>query len=250
MKLSAKEIAGLVRTLSRTGNPKKFTSAIIAAAGSGSRMELDGETKQFLTLEGKPVVVHTLLAFEACPFINEIIVVARRDECERYPALAEQYHITKFKKAVPGGETRQDSVFCGLNAVDDKSEFVAIHDAARCLIKSEQIENVLHEAYLAGAATAASHLSDTVKREEKGFTAETLDRDHLYAATTPQCFKTELYRAAAVTAREENYQTTDDNALVEHIGFPVRLVDLGRLNLKITTKEDLILAEAVLKNRM
>ena len=251
MKISSSEIASLVRALSKTANKPHFTSAIIAAAGSGTRMCSEGgTTKQLLTLCDMPVIVRTLKAFEECELINEIIVVAREDEIPVYDEYKEKYSLTKLRAVIAGGETRQESVLRGFEAISDKSEFVAIHDGARCLITAEKIRSVLAEAYRTGASTAATRATDTVKRSNsKNYITETLDRSELWLAQTPQCFKTELYRAAAYIAKEDGFTATDDNALAEHLGFDVKLVDTGTDNIKITTPADLAIAEVILRNR-
>ncbi len=251
MQISAKDIAALLRTLSRTANKPHFTSAIIAAAGRGTRMQdPDGKTKQMMELGDLPVIVHTLKAFEKCALINEIIVVALKDELPIYEQYKAKYGLTKIAAVVSGGDTRQESVLCGFEAISDASDFVAIHDGARCLITPTQIENVLQEAFRKGAATAACHVNDTVKRaNNKGFIEETLDRSELWLAQTPQVFKTEVYRAAAYVAKEEDFAATDDNMLAEHVGFQVKLVDTGTENIKITTPADLAIAEIILRRR-
>ena len=171
-----------------------------------------------LTLCGIPVIVRTLLAFESCPLIDEIIVAARPDEIPIYEKFREEYPLKKLAAVVEGGETRQESVLRGFESISDRSEFVAIHDGARCLVTPDMIERVLRAAYSHGAATAACHVSDTVKRaDSKGFAEETIDRSTLWLAQTPQVFKTELYRAAAYVAKDEGFSATDDNMLAEHI---------------------------------
>ncbi len=251
MQISAKEIATLLRTLSKTANKPHFTSAIIAAAGCGSRMQNGtGKTKQLMELCGMPVIVHTIKAFEECEKINEIIIVTRSDEAHIYEQYKAKYGFTKISAVVIGGNTRQESVLRGFEAISDKSDFVAIHDGARCLITPEAITAVLDEAFRRGAATAAVKASDTVKRADRNrFIAETIERDNLWMAQTPQVFKTELYRAAAYIAKEEGFVCTDDNSLAEHIGFEVKLVDCGTENIKITTPIDLAVAEIIMNSR-
>lgn len=251
MKITAKDIAALLRTLSKTANTPHFTSAIIAAAGSGTRMgDGLGATKQMLTLGGIPVIVRTLRAFEESELINEIIVVAREDEIEIYDEYKSTYGLNKITAVVAGGETRQESVLRGFECISDKSEFVAIHDGARCLITSEDIAAVVTEAYRSGAATAAIRATDTVKRADRnGYIVETPKREELWMAQTPQVFKTEVYRAAAYVAKEEGFVTTDDNALAEYVGFKVKLVECSRGNIKITTPEDLLIAEMLMKRK-
>lgn len=251
MKISAKEIAKLTRVLSRTFDKPHFTSAIIVAAGCGSRMNsADGKTKQMTELDGIPIIVRTLGAFSQSELINEIIVVAREDEKELYRPLAEKYNIEKISAVVTGGDSRQESVLKGFEAISDKSDFVAIHDGARCLVTDEMIEKVLLEAYSRGAATAAHRPVETIKIGDfKDIVTASPDRDKVWLADTPQVFKTELYRAAAYVAKSEDFTATDDNSLAEHIGFGVKLVDCGKENIKITTPIDLVIAEAILEHR-
>lgn len=249
MKINEKEITSLLRTLSKTANTHHFTSAVIVAAGAGTRMNSD-KTKQLMTLCGIPVIVRTLSAFEECQLIDEIIVAARDDEIELYDEFIRRYKFKKIKAVVKGKSTRQESVLAGFEAVSDNAEFVAIHDGARCLITPEQIEKVVRAAYSNGAATAACKVSDTVKRVNlNGVIEETIDRDSIWLAQTPQVFKTELYRAAAYVAKDEGFVATDDNMLAENIGYPVKAVDCTKENLKLTTPFDLALAEAILMKK-
>ncbi len=228
-----------------------FTSAVILAAGMGRRMQQDmpkeAPTKQFLMLEGEPVILHTIRMFDTCSVIDEIILVVREEEKALYPPLLTRGAVKKAVKIVAGGETRQDSAFAGLQAVHEDCAFVAIHDGARPLITPAQITMVAEEAYRVGAAAAASHVKDTIKEADgAGFVRHTPDRSALWMAATPQIFKVEEYRAAVYMGKKKNLAVTDDCALVEDVGFPVKLVDCGWQNLKITTKEDLYFAQAVL----
>ena len=142
------------------------------------------------------------------------------------------------------------SVLKGLDAVSSKSKFVAIADGARCLTTPDQIDIVCHTAYKYKAATAAHRSTDTVKiADKKGFIESTADRNMVWLAQTPQVFKTNLYRSAAYTAFKKGFEATDDNSLVENIKYPIRLVECGAQNIKITTREDLCLAEAILQDR-
>ena len=244
-----KKISGVLRAISGSEHPKNFTSAIIAAGGNSVRF--GGETtKQMTNLCGMPLIVHTLLAFERSDCIHEIIVVAKKSEMEEYETLCEKYGITKFAGVVSGGFTRQESVLHGLDAVSKKSKFVAISDGARCLITPDQIHDVCRAAYKYDAATAAYNTTDTVKiADNKGFIDSTADRATVWLAQTPQVFKTKLYRAAAYTALKNGVEATDDNSLVENIRHPIRLVECGTQNIKVTTIDDLIIAEAIIKQR-
>lgn len=243
-----RRIASVLKAVSGKPDPKYFTSAVIVAAGSSRRME--GASKQMLNLCGMPVIVHTLRAFGNTPCIHEIIVVAKPSEIPVYDGLIKRYDLKKIAAVIPGGETRQDSVRLGLDAVNPKSSYIAISDGARCLVTVDMITRVCRNAYLHDAATAAMRTVDTVKIGDKNaYIDSTPDRKHVWLAQTPQVFKTNLYRAAAYSALQKNFSGTDDNCLVEEIGYPVKLVECGRENLKITTPADLYLAEAILRYR-
>lgn len=244
----AKKIADIMRGVFGIPEKKHHTTAIIVASGSSSRMGVD-VSKQLLKLNNTPVIVHTLLAFEKATSINEIIVAAKKEEISLYEEFARTFHITKFKKAVAGGETRQESVKNAFAAISDKTAFVSIHDGARCLITPEEIEQVNSAAYLTGAATAAIRCEETVKKEKSGLIEETLDRDHIWLARTPQVFGVNLYRAALAIAERDQITVTDDCALVEHIDYRIRLVKCSKNNIKITTMEDIPLATAILAMR-
>ncbi|MBQ8140378.1 MAG: 2-C-methyl-D-erythritol 4-phosphate cytidylyltransferase [Clostridia bacterium] len=244
-----KKIAGIFRAVSGSPHPKNFTSAVIAAAGSSVRF--GGETtKQMTELCGAPLIVHTLRAYEECSCIHEIIIVAKKSEIAEYDRICKDYGITKVSAVISGGFTRQDSVLKGLDAVSKKSKFIAIADGARCLTTPEQIEKVCRAAYKYNAATAAHNSTDTVKvADSKGFIESTADRQTIWLAQTPQVFKTKLYRAAAYTALKKGFDGTDDNMLVENVGHSIRLVECGTQNIKVTTQDDLIYAEALLRKR-
>ena len=244
----AKKTAELVRAI--FGKPEKpcRTAALIVAGGNSSRMG-DGISKQLLKISGIPVVVHTLLAFERADTIEEIIVAAKGEELALYADFAQKYHITKFKKAVEGGDTRQQSVQNAFAAISKNIDFVAIHDGARCLITKEEIERICGSAYISGAATAAVRAEETVKLEKSGLIEKTLDRDHVWLARTPQVFGTDIYRAALAVAKRDGITVTDDCALVEHIEYHIRLVHCSKHNIKITTPEDIPLATAILSMR-
>ncbi len=231
-------------------NSKKeyFSSAIITAAGSGTRM--GGVSKQLLDLCGKPCLAYSLLAFQNCIDISEIIIVARESEKEIIQKICTNYGITKLKAIVFGGETRQASVSNGFSAINISSDFVLIHDAARPLILPESITKLLKDARRYGAATAAKKISDTIKRSLDGkFISETVPREDLFSVQTPQVFKTDLYRVALALAEKDQITVTDDCSLAEHAGFSVKLCDLGIQNLKLTTSEDLNLVKSILMER-
>ncbi len=242
-------VASVLRAVTGNTRDKIFTSAIIVAGGSSLRMGGD-RTKQMMLICGKPVVVHTLLAFQSCERISEIIVVAKEDDIPLYSEIAKKYGITKLARVVKGGDTRQASALCGFDAASPKADFVAIHDAARCLISNDDICNVLDAAIKYGAASASVGVSDTVKIVDKnGFSVRTEDRNSVMLAQTPQIFGRNLYCAAAYTAKEEGFEVTDDNMLAERIGYKVKMVDCSRENIKITFPEDIERAEKIINKR-
>ncbi len=226
-----------------------YTGAVILAAGNSTRM--GGKiNKQLYELGGKPVLAHTLLAYQKCPLINEIVVVTRPDDFYTVFDIAKKYGIKKLKRITAGGKTRQESAKNGVNKLSESVKYVAIADGARCLTTPQQITNVCLKAYRHKAASAAHAVADSMKRSSpSGFVTETVDREHLWAVQTPQIFHTALYQAALFHAQRTDFTATDDNALIEHLGYRIRLVECGYENLKITTKEDLALAEAILAQR-
>ncbi len=225
-----------------------FVSAIVLAGGSGTRVGGD-KTKQMLEICGKPLIVHTLLAFQKSEEVDEIIVVAKKEELTSYEFFKKEYKLTKITRIVEGGATRQESVKNGFEAIDDSSDFVAIHDGARALITEEQIKAVIMGAFAHGAAIAAAKAVDTIKYSEGIMIEQTVPREHVWLAQTPQVFKDEIYRAAIYTAENEGFSGTDDASLVENIGIPVYLVDTGNENFKVTYKGDILRAEQILISR-
>ncbi|MBQ7500501.1 MAG: 2-C-methyl-D-erythritol 4-phosphate cytidylyltransferase [Clostridia bacterium] len=226
-----------------------FNTAVIAAGGIGTRMRSD-VPKQFIEIGGLPVIVRTVSVFQQCDFINEIIVVCGKNELQTVKALVKRYSLDKVRKIVSGGSTRQISVCNGIMNISGDSEFVAIHDAARCLIDEDTIRSVFKDAYKYGAATAASKVKDTVKISDgDGFIALTPDRETVWSVQTPQIFKKEIIISAHELAKREGFESTDDNALVERAGFRVRLTDCGYGNIKLTTPEDIAIAEALLRSK-
>lgn len=239
----------LIGTLRKIKFSRKYVTAIILAAGSGTRMG-KSETKQWLMLENAPVFVHSLKAFDECKGIKELILCVKADEYERYADVKNTYRLKKPLKIVTGGSTRAESAFKSFKCISDKTTHVAFHDAARCLITPEMIEKVLSEAIRHGAATAACKATDTVKLCDKnGFILSTPERSCVWQAQTPQIFETEIYRASVYLALKENTAVTDDCSLAEKAGFKVKTVDCGKENLKITEPVDLHFASAILKAR-
>ena len=245
------KIAELLRAFVGKTEKKYYTSAVILAAGLSTRMG-DGVSKQFLLIDGIPVVARSVIQFEKSEFINEIIVVCKKEEIAFYNDFVNDYGITKPFKVIEGGETRQESARLGVDAVDKKSKYIAIHDAARCLITEELIARVCHNAYISRdrGAILAIKSTDTVKIADKNaYIVSTPERKLTWQAQTPQVFPTNAFRAAAYIARDENIEGTDDASLLEHIKIPVKLVEGSRENIKVTEPLDILIAEAILKSR-
>lgn len=227
---------------------KPFTSAVILAAGSGKRMKSD-ITKQRIVICGQSVLQRAIQAFERCDLIDEIIVVCKEDEREF--VLSEISGTQKFRAVVAGGNCRCESAKLGFQALETKEgSFVLIHDAARCLITSEDISKVAEAAYIHGCATASLGITDTVKEvngEDKIF--RTVPRDYLKTVQTPQAFSCELYQKALAFVGDKFDKITDDNMLLENIGIEVFAVETSKNNIKITTAEDVVYAEFLIKKR-
>ncbi|MBR6548353.1 MAG: 2-C-methyl-D-erythritol 4-phosphate cytidylyltransferase [Clostridia bacterium] len=219
-------------------------AAVIVAAGNGTRM---GCNKQMVPLLGIPVLVRTMLAFEKCDRIRDIVVVSKQDEIADVQKLAETYQITKLVAVVAGGEERQDSVENGLAALSSDTVYVAIHDGARPLITPQLIEAVVQDACERGAATLAVPVKNTIKQVAEGKIEKTFQRDLLYAIQTPQVFDLSIYRKALAMAKQRGLAVTDDCAICEDAGYSVYITPSSYLNFKITTPEDLIFAEALLQ---
>jgi len=223
--------------------------AIIAAAGSGSRMASD-RPKQFLQLAGIPIIFHTLKAFEQCESIQEVIVVLPAEESAGFLALAGKFQIRKLSKVVPGGATRAESVKRGLLAVRGATaEIVAVHDGVRPFVTPEEIDRTVTAAREHGAAILVAPATDTIKQVDRGVVTRTLERSELRHALTPQCFRYELLRRAYDRADLGDTTLTDDSALVERLGEKVFVIEGSARNIKITTRGDLLLAEALLKGK-
>lgn len=223
-----------------------INSAVIAAGGSGTRMG-GNVPKQFVRIGGIPIIVRTLLKFETCSDIDEIIVVVRDCDIETVKILLDEYKITKLTRIVKGGATRQASVLNGINAASGR--FVFIHDAARPFVTPEQISEVVNETHRFGAAALGVPIKDTLKTvKEDGMISKTVDRENKYSIQTPQGFEIEMIRAAHREAERKGVSVTDDCALAELSGASVKIVEGSSLNIKLTTPEDIILAEGILNS--
>ena len=237
-------------------------SAIIVAAGSSRRMRFN---KLFAAIAGKPVIAHTIRAFERTSSVTEIIVVACEERHDEIKKIAANESFKKVRSIIGGGEHRQDSVRAGLDHLHLDAKYVAVHDAARPLITPEQIERVFEQCQTHGAAALAEPINDTIKRtkvdpfgsrsQHGGQTGQVLvvagsvDRHQLYAMQTPQIFERSLIEDAYRAIYAEKVWVTDEVSAVERLGRRVVLVPNDDFNFKITYPRDLPIAEFVLKER-
>jgi len=223
---------------------RERVGAVIAAAGSSRRM--DGIDKIFAALAGKPLLWHVLHIFQACGAVDQMVVVLGEASVERGLRLVEESGFSKVTAVCAGGERRQDSVAEGLKRLES-CDWAVIHDGARPCLTVELIERGLREAQQTGAAVAAVPLKETVKVvDAKGEIENTPRRESLWAAQTPQVFRFDLIAGACRMVRQE---VTDDASLVETLGYKVRVYMGLYDNMKVTTPEDLALAETILRMR-
>ena len=229
---------------------KRRTSVLILAAGNSERFSAGRDLKkQFVPVGGIPAILRCAEAFEAVSSVCEIIVVTSQEDIPRVRSILEG-KISKLSDVVPGGATRQESAMAGLGAVSERADYIAVHDAARCLITPDIINRIIDEAVRCGAAAAAERAIDTVKyANASGIVENTIDRSHVWLVKTPQIFKANMYRAGVYMAHRDNVTVTDDCMLVERLGFKVQMVDCGHNNLKITYPSDVAAAEAILQEQ-
>ncbi|MBO4878526.1 MAG: 2-C-methyl-D-erythritol 4-phosphate cytidylyltransferase [Ruminococcus sp.] len=220
------------------------TSVIIVCAGNSTRM--GGVNKILLPLGNRLVIGVTMQAFEKCESVKEIIIVAREADIPAIQAEAEAAGITKLKTCTTGGDTRQASVINGVKCISKDTELVAVHDGARPLVKPEHIERTIKDASVFGGATLGVPVKDTIKTVNDGLITDTPPRKFLYITQTPQVFKRSLYFEGIDFALEHGLDFTDDCQLVEAIGGKVAMTTGDYTNIKITTPEDIKLAEVLL----
>ncbi len=224
-------------------------AAIVPAAGRGRRVGA-AVNKLLLPLAGRPVLAHTLAAFQAAPSVDEVILVAGREDLDACRRLLANESFDKVSAVVPGGAERQDSVARGLEALGDDVEIVLVHDGARPLVPVDLIEASVREARRRGAVVAALPVKDTVKLvAPEGAVRETPDRRACFAAQTPQAFRADVLRRAIAWARAAGFAGTDEASLVEKSGGRVQVIPGREENIKITTPDDFILAEVLLARR-
>ncbi|UTR16692.1 2-C-methyl-D-erythritol 4-phosphate cytidylyltransferase [Salipaludibacillus sp. LMS25] len=220
---------------------------VIPAAGQGKRMNA-GKNKQFLLIDETPLLIHTLRVFEEDLLCKGIILVVNKDEEESIKSLIKEYSVKNVNHIAIGGEERQQSVYRGLQKIEG-NPIVLIHDGARPFIQLEDVHQVVKTTDMKGAAVIAVPVKDTVKLVDDSEIVQTVDRSALWAVQTPQGFHLEELKNAHKKAMHEGFMGTDDASLMEFLNRPVAIVEGNYENLKITTPEDLLFAEAIIKKR-
>ncbi len=224
-----------------------MNSGIIVAGGKGERMGPDVD-KAFLSLGSKPVLVYSLLAFEKCPEVDEVVLVVRKERIEAARCAVQMFGCKKVVKIIAGGNHRQQSVANGLAEISPASEVVAVHDGARPCVPISVISETIKSARLFGSGVAAVKITDTVKEVDKGMIiSQTIDRTKLWRVQTPQAFKVDLLRKAFEMVNRKKIKVTDEASSVELICDNVRLVQSSSSNIKITSPDDLVLAAALMR---
>ena len=228
----------------------KKNAAIVLAAGKGSRMG-EGRGKAFCSIREKPLLAWTLSVFESFPLIQEIIlVVPPNREQEFKEKILIPYNISKAF-IVSGGDSRQESVQNGFAAIEEPCHLVVVHDGARPFLDPDTLEKALNAAEKDGASIVAVPVKETIKSgDDQGMVRETFDRSRLWSTQTPQTYKYPIIKEALESARKDNFYGTDDSSLVERIGKPIRIIIGSYENIKVTTPEDLVIAEAISGGRM
>ena len=227
-----------------------MVSVVFPAAGQAHRMQV-GLNKVFLTLAGKPMLLRTLLTFSKVPDVGELIVAVGADEVEPVTSLLGRVKGLAPWRVLEGGTERQYSIRNGLSLVSEEADIVLVHDAARPLIRRDTIEELIRVVRAEGAAIIAVPEKNTIKiAAEDGTVAATPPRSSLWQVQTPQGFRKDILMEANRKADEDGFLGTDDASLVERLGVPVRIVRGEYSNIKVTTPEDMVVAEAILRNDM
>jgi len=222
-----------------------MNTAIIVAAGSGKRFKSD-KPKQFVEIHGKPLIVHTLERFEAAASINAIILILAEDRIQAFREIENRFPFSKLFAVIGGGATRAESVRNGLGALSSATEIVAVHDGARPLVAPAEIDATVEKAKTTGAACLVAAVVDTIKTVRGNEIANTLDRDQLRHALTPQAFRVEVLERA-FDLGDLSETVTDECYLVEKLGHPIAVVEGNPRNIKVTHLDDMVLADAYLR---
>ena len=220
-----------------------LASAIIPAAGSGKRF---GEKKQFKEINGKPLIYYTLAPFFESTVIDDIVVPVQKNDMDEVASIINSIAMKKKVKVIEGGKTRQDSIHNALVQINNRTQLVCVHDAARPFITKDLVEKVIRSLKDCDAAIVGSQSTDTLKKVSNGEISSTIDRDKIWCVQTPQAFLKEAIINAYDLAKKQSFQGTDDSSLLERAGYRVKIINDSSTNFKITTNEDWIIAESLL----
>jgi len=222
--------------------------ALIAAAGKGKRMNAE-ISKPYIPIFRKPILAYTIDKFERCKLIDKIYLIINKEKKDLcYNNIILKYNFSKVQELISGGDSRQDSVYNGLKALELNTDIVVIHDGARPLVEETLIQDSIKTAQKYGSVVAAIPIKDTVKKCRKDFfISRTLKREEIWRAQTPQTFKYDIIISAYHQAYEENFKATDDAAVVEKYGHKVKIIIGSEENIKITTPFDIIMVENFIK---
>ena len=239
----------LIETYKRLKKEEKplTCGAVVLGAGSAQRMGFD---KMTVMLDRQPVLVRAVNAFQLSPLIEEIVVVTKTDRIEEIADLCRQYNLTKVSAVVCGGKTRTESALAGVMALKKDCRLTAIHDGARPLVSQALIEACIRKASIQYAAIPVVRSTDTLRGiDEKGVLTGIYDRDKIVRVQTPQVFQTELVKGALSDAVQKGLTFTDDATAVERLGMKIQAVEGEEDNLKLTTPQDLVIAQGILERR-
>lgn len=219
--------------------------AVVVAAGKGKRMNAE-LSKQYLPLNDKPIIIHTLECFQHHPLIDQMLLVCGSDDVEYCQELVDRYMLTKVARVVAGGEERQDSVYRGLQHIH--TDWVLVHDGVRPFLAKDVLDRVIEEMFYKEAVVLAVPVKDTIKQvDREGIILRTPPRESLWAVQTPQAFRLSTLMRAYEKADKEGFIGTDDASLVERLGIKVHVTKGDYANIKITTPDDLWVAEALVR---
>lgn len=236
-----------IRRLFRKKQKEPHCSVVVVAAGSSERM---GSDKMLMTLGAKPVIIRTLMAFQQNPMVDDIVVVTRQEKIMGLADMIKLYDISKVTQVISGGATRMESALAGVSAVKEGAKLIAIHDGARPLVTQGVIRRVVEAANEHMAAVPAVPCVDTLKQvNQEGVVIGSVDRSSVVRVQTPQVFDADLIKGALSRAVEKNLPLTDDCSAMEMMGVKTYVVEGDAGNIKLTEPDDMILAEAILKNR-
>jgi len=224
--------------------------AIIVAAGKSKRMARN-TNKSFLPLLSKPMIYHTIKVFQDCNAVNEVVLVTQKNDIKKINEIKQEYNFNKIKHVIEGGSERQDSVYNGLMSIKNakNEDIILVHNGSNPLVRENEIVDCINAARQYGAAALGFKLKDTIKKTRNDFVEETIDRSDVYQIQTPQAAKYGLLAEAFQNAKKKQLKATDDISLVEALGKKVKIVPCSYENIKVTTQDDLIIAEGILMGR-